>query len=215
MFVITYGRSGSTVLQALLNTIPGWCIRGENAGALTHLCRAVDGLRENPARAQGREVPDDPWFGFAGIKIDAVARALFEVFCREILRLPPGTRVGGFKEIRYVEDAAFLPIQLALMEEFFPKARFVFLTRNHSEVARSGWWGQWPAEEVAADLAAADAAFAEFGKGRANCFTLDHADLIPDSDRLQALFDFLGESYSSSRVGAVLHRRLSHGVLSG
>ena len=37
VFVMTYGRSGSTLVQGLLNAIPGYLIRGENAAALNHL----------------------------------------------------------------------------------------------------------------------------------------------------------------------------------
>ena len=40
VFVVTYGRSGSTLLQNVLNTIPGYCIRGENANTLAHLAKA-------------------------------------------------------------------------------------------------------------------------------------------------------------------------------
>ena len=37
VFVMTYGRSGSTLLMGLLNTIPGYLIRGENDDALRFL----------------------------------------------------------------------------------------------------------------------------------------------------------------------------------
>lgn len=37
LFVVTYGRSGSTLVQGLLNSIPGYLIRGENRGVLYRL----------------------------------------------------------------------------------------------------------------------------------------------------------------------------------
>src|SRR5829696_1859856 len=37
VFVMTYGRSGSTLLMGLLNTIPGYLVRGENDDALRFL----------------------------------------------------------------------------------------------------------------------------------------------------------------------------------
>jgi hypothetical protein len=213
LFIVTYGRSGSTVLQALLNAIPGYCIRGENRGALEQLCRVVAALEDRPPA--GHAETDDPWFGFDSVDAGAVSRALFGVFCREFLRLPPGTRVGGFKEIRYVEDPDFLPRQLALMEAHFPQARFIFLTRDPGDVALSGWWPQWPADEVMADIAAADRRFAGFAAGRANCFQIDHADLVPGSARLRALFGFLREDYDPARVAAILAKRLTHGRAPG
>ena len=37
IFIVTYGRSGSTLLQGILNSIPGYLVRGENRQALRHL----------------------------------------------------------------------------------------------------------------------------------------------------------------------------------
>ena len=37
LFVLTYGRSGSTLLQGILNSIPGYLVRGENRQILFHL----------------------------------------------------------------------------------------------------------------------------------------------------------------------------------
>src|SRR5262245_42168913 len=37
VFVMTYGRSGSTLLMGLLNTLPGYLIRGENDDAMKFL----------------------------------------------------------------------------------------------------------------------------------------------------------------------------------
>jgi hypothetical protein len=37
VFIVTYGRSGSTLLQGVLNSIPGYLVRGENRQALRHL----------------------------------------------------------------------------------------------------------------------------------------------------------------------------------
>ena len=62
--------------------------------------------------------------------------------------MPADLRVGGFKRIRYVEDLDFLQRQLDLMRRYFPQTRLAFLTRAPEEVARSGWWTTWPAEEV-------------------------------------------------------------------
>lgn len=42
VFIITYGRSGSTLTQNLLNSLPGYCIRGENSNLLYFLSKAAD-----------------------------------------------------------------------------------------------------------------------------------------------------------------------------
>ena len=56
VFVMTYGRSGSTLLMGLLNSIPGYLIRGENRHAMRHLydfhrSGLVERDRVNPKRS--------------------------------------------------------------------------------------------------------------------------------------------------------------------
>lgn len=41
IFIVTYGRSGSTLLQNLLMTIPGCIIRGENHNAMESIWNAA------------------------------------------------------------------------------------------------------------------------------------------------------------------------------
>lgn len=40
VLIITYGRSGSTLLQGILNSIPGYLIRGENENLMAHFYNA-------------------------------------------------------------------------------------------------------------------------------------------------------------------------------
>lgn len=222
VFVVSCGRSGSTVLQHLLNTIPGWCIRGENANALTHLCRLVADLEDQemvgpqfgpPGAAAG--TPADPWYGAAEIDVARTARQMFDLFCKEILHLPADLRVGGFKEIRYVEDLDFLPRQLDLIRSYFPHTRLVFLTRAAEEVARSGWWTSWPAEDVIPEIEAANAAFAAYAGAHEACFLLDHARFAEGADALAPLFAFLNEDFAPETVQQVLDQRLTHGRTPG
>ncbi len=41
VFILTYPRSGSKLLQGIINTIPGYCLRGENYSMLFYLFLAV------------------------------------------------------------------------------------------------------------------------------------------------------------------------------
>ena len=63
-----------------------------------------------------------------------------DVFTREVLHLPKGVRVGGFKEIRFHTQPTLFRPCMQFIRTFFPKARFVFNTRSHAAVAKSGWW---------------------------------------------------------------------------
>jgi hypothetical protein len=65
LFIVTYGRSGSTLLQGILNSTPGVLIRGENRGISYklhefHRITVVTATRSPSSRSppQGR---DRPW----------------------------------------------------------------------------------------------------------------------------------------------------------
>lgn len=223
LFLVTYGRSGSTLAQNLLNSIPGYCIRGENANAVYHICRMIDTfhrepnfqLRRDQLEGKGNPVPEigqptDPWYGLELIDIDQTARRLMNVFCREILHIPPKTRVAGFKEIRYLNDLNFLHAQLDIMQRYFPKARFLFLTRDNEQVADSSWWRGHDKAQLLPRLARADQGFKDYAAGKPNCFMLDYSSFAGGPESLQPLFDFLGERMNPDTVNAVLGRQLYH-----
>ena len=46
LFVVTYGRAGSTLLQNMLNALPGVTLRGENNNLLAPLVAGWQGLRQ-------------------------------------------------------------------------------------------------------------------------------------------------------------------------
>lgn len=225
VFVVTYGRSGSTLLQAILNDIDGYCIRGENQNALQHLAQAWITLTDSDEIAKRRRLgadaaapgipgfgtPEDPWFGAESIRPDALAARLGAAFVDTVLCPPPGTRVTGFKEIRYSARPGFLPRQLGFMRRAFPGARFVFNTRDPEAVARSGWWADLDPARVMAELSAADRAFAAYVERHPDHAMLVHYDTYRDTpEALRGLFAFLEEPFDRDRVAAVMARPLAH-----
>ena len=220
VFIVTYGRSGSTLLQNLLNHIDGYCIRGENNNALFHLARGWDALAAaEQIRGQRAALetcgtmtaPDHPWYGAEDVEPDELGRALAASFVRTVLRPPKGTRVAGFKEIRFHLAGPHLEAYTGFLTRFFPRARFVFNTRDHAAVARSGWWAQMDPDKVRRQLEAAEEGFA---KMRAllgdRAIALHYDDYVGRPEALEPLFDFLGEPFDAERVRAITERRLVH-----
>jgi hypothetical protein len=144
VFIVTYGRSGSTLIQGLLNAIDGYCIRGENRAMVNHLSRAASAmvnLGQEITRANN--APDTPWYGVTSAQPEAFAGRMAEGFVSDILAPPEGTRVTGFKEIRYtpehMSDEEY-EAAITFMADMFADSRFIFNTREAAQVARSGWW---------------------------------------------------------------------------
>jgi hypothetical protein len=203
VFVMTYGRSGSTLLMGILNSIPGWLLRGENRHAMRHLydfhrSGLAEKARVDPRRASE---PTHPWFGIESfpeqVSLEHI-RALAEA---TLLRPEPDTRVTGYKEIRWYDDD--LPDYLAFLREVFPGARFVLNTRNLVDVAASNYWthkvdplGQVQRNE-ARMLAAAE------GLGD-SVHRVHYDDYVADPTVLRGLFDWLGEDFDEQRVRDVM-----------
>ncbi|PQO21824.1 hypothetical protein C2I36_16295 [Rhodobacteraceae bacterium WD3A24] len=131
VFIVTYGRSGSTLLQSLLNSAPGVMLRGENGNALFHVFRAWKVLEDTAFRGRTsfQSDPDRPWFGAADVAPAKFRDAALRAFVSDVLAPPASARVSGFKEIRYgkdsMNDTEFSGYMEFLLEQF-PMARIVF-----------------------------------------------------------------------------------------
>lgn len=216
VFVVTYGRSGSTLMQNLLNSLDGACVRGENAHALEPLALAWNTVLNNPnlRRMQRRDSPSPPtipWYGGERINPDLYGRALAEVFTNQILSPPEGTRISGFKEICWAQNPKNFNITLDFARTFFPNARFIFNTRDHGEVTRSGWWVTTPEDTVRSQLVSAEALFdAYLSKHPDSGIRMHYNDYVRDHDALRPLFTFLDEPFDPNSVARVMSQKLAH-----
>lgn len=208
LFVVTYGRSGSTLLMGLLNTLPGYLIRGENRDALHHLFLFDQTMRTESERWPKRKTrqPTHPFFGIAGYPREKAVRQLRRIATDTVLRPREDTRVTGFKEIRwYHEDLAEY---VAWLREVFPGARFLVNTRNHADVLASKWWAKGEDKsEWLADIERGILALAE-SLGDA-AYRVHFDEYVADPTALRGLFAWLGEEYDDESVRATLAVRHS------
>ena len=141
--VVTYGRTGSTALQAALNSLPGVLIRGENYSALRGLQQYTQSIAETADRHHNG-LPTHPWYGSKKLDPHAVIDDLRRHVIDNLLRLDKATTVLGFKEVRY-EPGHFANYELLLsyllfLNTLLPGITYVFNVRDPQDAARSGWW---------------------------------------------------------------------------
>lgn len=157
VFVVTYGRSGSTLLQGMLNQMPRTLVRGENGLYVQHLFRAwqaADAIRQKRNAPPSRK-PTSAFYG-----IGALTR---KRFVRNARRLVVGGLLGnhdakdydrvGFKEVEWhhltpEETAPFFD----WFDEVFPGAKYVLNTRDVEQAMGSGFWQRRDAEEAKAAI---------------------------------------------------------------
>ena len=216
VFVVTYGRSGSTLIQNLLNGLPGYVIRGENENLVAQLARAWDSVISSEQRAKMFDlgkVTDrtDPWFGYEAVAADELGAALAAGFAETVLRPGPETRITGFKEIRWHADPMLFPVSLEFLRNFFPSARFIFNTRDHEQVIRSGWWKRMKPENVKRQLSQAEALYRDYaGRNPSICLEVNYTTLVGGADAWRPVFEFLDEPFDRALVQGVLDTRLTH-----
>jgi len=206
VLIVTYGRTGSTLLQGVLNSINGLLLRGENANAFYHFFTLHRAVLENVRRGITL-LPNSPWFGFGEMGPDVLMTELRPLARRLLLGSEadnPAVTALGFKEIRYLDVVDDLEDYLDFLEQLLPDVAFVFNTRTHDDTVRSAWWADRDPEETATAFARLDAAFASYAADRGHCFEISYADVVGRTARLERLFDFLGAPFDPARIDAVL-----------
>ncbi|WP_049774493.1 MULTISPECIES: sulfotransferase [unclassified Nocardioides] len=208
LFVVTYGRSGSTLLMGVLNTLPGYLIRGENRDALHHLFLFDKTMRTESGRGPRKKLrqPTHPFFGIAGYPPERAVRQLRRLATDTVLRPKEDTRVTGFKEIRWYH--ADLEEYVAWLREVFPGARFLVNTRNHADVLKSKWWAE--GEDKSAHLADIERQILALADSLGDAaYRVHYDEYVADPAALRGLFDWLGEDFDEDAVRATMAVRHS------
>ena len=199
---MTYGRSGSTLLMGILNSIPGWLLRGENRHAMRHLYEFhSSGLRERARVDPAGPPADAPLVRHRVVPRAGLPRAHPRARRGDADAPEPGTRVTGYKEIRWYDED--LPDYLAFLQQVFPGCRFVVNTRHLPDVAASNYWTHKddPLSKVRAIEEHMLAAAAELGDA---AHRVHYDDYAGAPGALRGLFEWLGEDFDEERVRTVM-----------
>jgi hypothetical protein len=220
--VVTYGRTGSTAVQAGLNALPGVLVRGENYSALRGLNAYVQSLVETKDRHKGGKVTS-PWFGAKYLEPTGLLADLRRHVVDNVLIPDDDTTWIGFKEVRY-EPGHFptydnLLNYLLFLNKLLPGIRYLFNVRDPESAARSGWWpGNVNAVDVLTttrqwlvDATADVTSLLGDDDGSARAVLVDYDDWTADADVLVDAFARLGLPRDDDAVRAALSQRLSHG----
>lgn len=201
LFVVSYGRSGSTLVQGLLNAIPGYLIRGENRGSVYRLYQfhqAVEAARDEFAETEAL-TPRNSWYGIDQYAASSAVARMRSMMLDTLLKPQPDTRVIGYKEIRWFYND--WERYLTFFRELFPGARFVINTRDHEGVASSKWFTNHPREKVLKQLAGweeqLDAMATLLGDA---AYRVHYDDYVADPKALAGLFEWLGEPFDVAAV---------------
>lgn len=211
IFIITYGRSGSTLLQRVIGDLPGSHITGENSGIPFYLAKAYDAARvteELYARYGHKKF--GPWYGADKICSEIIGKKCAKLIYDHMLRPPRKTRILGFKEIRWLYNDVDINVSLDFLERFFSPAYFVFNIRDPKATSESGWWADMPSEETIDKLSRWREQLIAIADQRQNSILMDYDSFSIDSTEFKYLFEFIDEPYDKDYINKIVSERLTH-----
>jgi hypothetical protein len=217
IFVITYGRSGSTLLMHILNSIDGADIKGENFNTLYPIFESVERARNSKLHIEkslgiNKDDTTNPWYGASHINVKNYAKNLAKVFEKEILKPSENTRITGFKEIRYLNiNKNKLFLYFDFIYKAFPNSYFIFNTRNLDDVVKSGWWKNHPESEVKTRLANFEKYMKEYNQIHPErSYAVHYDDYKENPEYFKELFSFLDEDFDLETIKSIMNRQLVH-----
>jgi len=212
VFIVTYARSGSTLLQSLIGSLPGTHMTGENLNALFWLYRSWRAVKQSRYQYGLEEwAPNAPWYGADKLVPRPYGNVLTRNFIQHVLRPPAEAERVGFKEIRWFDEPDHFGPYMHFLRSFFAPARIVFNSRDAEEVSRSAWLAKQDSAKVIAQVRAADAMMKSYARQNpSDCIHLHYNDYVADPAQLGALFDFLGADMPAEKLHQILSVRLTH-----
>lgn len=203
IFIFASGhRCGSTLLQRILNSNPNILIWGEQNGLLSYFIDSNIMLREwESSVSESRKVfLNSGYDNFSANMMpeDYEIRDSAIAYISTLFGIPASKQnrsIWGFKEVRYgMKIAMFL-------QECFPKARFIHLTRNLEDCflsmkrwevdAQNAWNRNWTLQSIE-KWEIINRSFLEYKDALSKIITVRYEDMIADRDQfLHLLEDFL------------------------
>ena len=210
VLIITYGRSGSTLLQGLLNSIDGCIVRGENYNFCYGLFLSYQSLINTKLEFgnKGSLEVTSPWYGAALYDEQRYITDARVLVRNQLLPADENDiKCYGFKEIRYLPgqyNISNLGRFLDFLAKLFPDPAFIVLTRSHDQVCNSAWWKNRSPQQVKQSLSQFEKKIATYSQGKNFVFSIDYHDMTERTPKLQQLFEFIGAPYREDKVEQVL-----------
>lgn len=194
-----------------LNSLPGFCIRGENYNALSHLSEFYRSVKMTTGQVAKKSMqPVHPWYGADLIRIDEVKKAVRDMFVDTVLRPPADATVVGCKEIRIGwNEIADIDVFLSEVIEIFEDVKIIFNHRDILATSKSSWWKD--TAHSYATIRAMDQRLRENKFADApNVFHVEYEELIKGPEHARKLNGFLGVPFDRAAYEKVLATRHSY-----
>jgi hypothetical protein len=199
ILICATGRSGSTTLQRIINTIPNTNICGENDNAILHIlefyrstkCKNIVNKKYSEFLAKNIK---PCWYNdFNKEQIKEQVKSLIISY----LKNDNTATTLGFKEIRYNEKNIHL---LKEFKELFPNTKIIIhLRRKVSEQIKSQWWAE-NKEESKKIITNINNALLTYYNNNKNYTYRSVFENLFDLEQVRQIFIFLGKEQYFDKV---------------
>ena len=215
VLICATGRSGSTTMQRLINTIPNSNICGENYGAINSLLEFYRRLKTTtkeyvPGHLRPASFDDivsknvkPSWYNSYNL-IQMVQ--MIKIMIINMFKNSESTNIWGFKEIRY--DSSNINY-LKDFKELFPQTKVILQIRENLDVqSNSGWFKGDP--NALNYLKKNSKELIDFSmKNKEWCY-LTSFERMFDRNNIQNIFSFIDcrEKYDENKITEVLNNNI-------
>lgn len=202
ILICATGRSGSTTLQRIINSIEGANIRGENWGAVNDLLNCYKNIKKtNKCRikkyVEGETKIKPAWYNCFDYEVvrESIKNTIMSIIYDK------SESYSGFKEIRYMNC-------IHLIDEFielFPDTKVIcHISDDLDRQCKSGWY-EGPSTKPG--LQKQNNELIQYTKNKNNCF-LSYMKNLFDISEVRKLFEFLDEELDEKKYQSIINSNL-------
>lgn len=209
------GRSGSTTMLRILNTVPNTNICGENDGAIISLLEFYKHIKYTTCTKtlqtynstsleqivkERRMSPS--WYN--SYNYNAIVMSIRYMIIN-LFKNKPDTNMWGFKEIRFLHRNIET---LKELKELFPQLKVIIhVKRNIAQQCRSQWkaWNQKDRDTIEKMAKANNDFFNFYARHRDFCYFSTFEDMF-DMNKLREIFRFIGceNKFNEQKIKEIL-----------
>lgn len=214
VLICATGRSGSTTLQRVINTIPNSNICGENHAAINSLLEFYIRIKKSTANIPGGVTPftyqyivkkniKPSWYNSYNIlQIKEMVKQMIIV----MFKLNENTNIWGFKEIRY--DSKKINY-ITTFKELFPQTKVIIHIRNDIQTQSCSGWFNDDKNAIQYLYRTNIELYNFYIKNTDYCFFTTFETMF-DRNNLKNIFNFIDckEHYNEEKITEVLNNNI-------
>ena len=210
ILICATGRSGSTTLQRIINTIKDSNINGENYGSIINLLECYSNIKKTNNsgcysdinKTNNKYIPENIWpawyncYDFENVK-NNIKNTILSIITKDNSK-----KVVGFKEIRYFGKTHLIDEFI----ELFPNTKIIcHVTDDIDRQHKSKWWVNFTKERLIEE----NKQLINYSKTNEKCY-LSYMKNLFKIEEMKKMFDFLDEDFNEEKYTYIINNNLDY-----